>query len=233
MLLSIITATFKSDRNIFETADSIIPHLGDRVEWIIKDSSAMADLNLMSSYKLAGARVFFQEDKTLYQGLNQALRHARGTYFLILGAGDSLIKNSIPQILSHLERNEDEDLVDIFFYSMRHREKNSIFYPTPLNLHLGMFCPHPAIIMRTDLASKIGFFDEKYLIASDYDLTLRYLSHYRRYQVSEVVISDFKGGGMSEVKTDETALETLLIKIRNSKFLEELKIISEGSISNN
>ncbi len=230
MLLSIVTATYKSDSNIFETAESVIPLVSDKVEWVIKDSSELADMDLMKGGRLAGARIFFQRDNSLYQGLNQALKHARGKYFMILGAGDLLVEDAIVQVLNQLEQNEEEDQVDILFYSLRHKEKNSIFHPAPLNLHLGMFCPHPAMIMRTELAAQIGFFDEKYLIASDYDLTLRYFNRYRRYLVSNAVICDFKGGGMSEVKVEETALETMLIKIRNSNFLEELRIISQQKV---
>lgn len=229
MLLSIITATYQSDPNVVETAGSIIPHLGGEIEWIIKDSSQEVDSELLSGGVLEGARIFFKKDKSLYQGLNQALEMASGKYFLVLGAGDGLINSAVQQLIHQLMQNDLEDLVDIFFYSMLHQGKNSVFRPEPLSLHVGMSCPHPAIIMKTEYAREIGFFDERYLIASDYDLTLRYFNRYRRYLRSEMVISEFKGGGMSEIKTEETALETMLIKIRNQRFLSELKMIDENS----
>lgn len=229
MLLSIITATFQSDRNIFETAKSIIPQLNEKVEWIIKDSSPVVDINLISGRELEGAEVIFQEDGSLYQGLNQALRRAKGKYFLVLGAGDKLTENSLSKILTQLEQNETLDQVDIFLYSMLLSAENRISRPNPLYLYLGMSCPHPALVMRTEYARNIGFFDEKYLIASDYDLILRYLSKYRRYLKSDLVISDFKGGGMSEEKSEESGLEATLIRIRNKAFINELKMIGNTS----
>ncbi len=225
MLLSIITGTYQSDVNIFETTESITPLINDKIEWIIKDSSPFVDETLFYNKKLHGAKIVFQKDNSLYQGLNQALKLSTGKYFLVLGAGDTLTKNSIPEITSQLEQNESDDKVDIFCYSMQHKMTGAISSPNPLNLHIGMTCPHPSLIMKTEYARELNYFDEKYLIASDYDLTLRYFTRYKRYLLSNKVISEFKGGGLSEVKTEETALETMLIKIRNNKFIQELNAI--------
>lgn len=60
----------------------------------------------------------------------------------------------------------------------------------------------------------------QYEIASDYDHLCRYTNAFRNCLVSRTVMTNFKGGGLSEIRSFEGALEEELIRMRIFKSKE-------------
>jgi hypothetical protein len=64
-------------------------------------------------------------------------------------------------------------------------------------LELGMAIPHPATFHRRRLFDRVGKYDERYRISSDYELLLRHLVS-AEARFLDVVVTDMGAGGLSD-----------------------------------
>jgi hypothetical protein len=212
VLVSVITALKGVDVDIEETAASLPVELGD-VEWLIKSDLGFVDQRLAKFARSENVRIIASADRSLYQALNQALAIARGRYFIVLGSGDLLREGSIPRLIETV-RTADNQACSVFFPVFM-RAHGKVFAARPQLLHTGMTTPHPGAVLVTQNALQIGGFDERYRIASDYDLLCRYIKRWPRAIISDQVIVDFKGGGISDVLSAESSIEAALVRQRN------------------
>jgi len=213
--LSIITALLDSDEQIFGTAGSVLPQLQDGVEWLIKNSSTnpSAELQrLVDSNK--HIKLVAQVDGGLYDGLNQALDHATGVYFQVLGAGDHLADAAVDHMLAAIDENDNKFKMDSIYFPVYHLGYQRLLKPVPTQIHEAMNCPHPGALLKVELCKSIGGFNLGYRIASDYELIARYLKKWTGVMVGEHAVVNFAGGGMSETRGYECMLETELVKVR-------------------
>jgi len=228
--LAIVTATLDSDENIVESFNSIHHQLNSDVCWIIKDSQEISSTLLKKYGEEDKIFLLSQKDKSLYDGLNQAIDYANAEYFIVLGAGDKLADNAVNIILTNLYNNSS---IDIFFFAIFTIQNNSILKPMPNNIAFGMSVPHPGVVMKKNNFLKLNGFDTRYQIASDYDLISRYLSVFSKIAWSDDVVSIFKGGGMSEKRWLIGQLEECLImdqvhKIPYYQILNKLKFFTNS-----
>lgn len=218
-ILTIVTGLLEGDENIHATADSVLPQLGDHTSWIIKQSSQSLSESILRYNRVEGIHLIGQNDSSLYEGLNHALSQIDGEFFMVLGAGDTVEPGALEFIRQQISANPS---LDAFYFAIRLKKDGRIFGPNPNEIQTRMSCPHPGAVLSTQKVRKIGGFDERYQIASDYDLLCRYMKAYGRSGWSNRAVVNFKGGGISEYRAVEGFLEEELIRIRvwNSPMLD-------------
>jgi hypothetical protein len=211
MLISIITAVLGFDESLEKTADSL-PTDDPNFEWVIKTSFNHIDKKFSRLIDRGNVKIVATSDNSLYQALNQALNVAKGRYFIVLGAGDRLREDAVPALVAGVQQGIVHSAS--LFFSVFIESSGLPFLARPQLLYTGMTTPHPGAILVLDNVLAIGGFDERYKIASDYDLLCRYTKTFPKVIVSEKLIVDFKGGGLSERCSDEAKLEEVLVRHR-------------------
>ena len=84
---SILVVTLNSALEIDRTIKSVKSQTYSNYEVIVKDGKSK-DNTLLFIPKDERYRVYVKEDKSVYDGMNQALDMAKGEYIIFLNAGD-------------------------------------------------------------------------------------------------------------------------------------------------
>jgi hypothetical protein len=211
MTVSIITCLKADDADLMVTYDSIRPQLGGGIKWVVKCSEQCTKEFLALIPPNKDIKVIVAPDSGLYDALNQALHHCATDFYCVLGAGDALVPTACTVFESD---GLDQSTHVAFFYGVVLKSKNHVLIPNPQLMNIKMACPHPGSVLRTALSLEINGYDTSYKIASDYDHLCRYLQKYGDCKTSEETLVVFKGGGMSDERWFEGALEEELIRIR-------------------
>lgn len=206
-MLTVVTALLKGDKNLDRTKKSLESCLELDICWLVKFSEAVFDPQLLGLTSHPRIKLVLSDDMSLYEGLNQAFRYIETEFFMVLGAGDTLNLTTLKKALALLERNTAADSA---FFSVFHEQLGRTLHPSPRDLITRMSCPHPGAILKTKLAQVMNGFDQRYRIASDYDLLCRYLQRYPRCLVSSETLVNFKGGGISSRSPEGPVEETLI-----------------------
>jgi hypothetical protein len=211
--LTVITALHHNDNNIKITAKSVLPHLGKNFKWIIKYSKEQLSDELIELAKIEHVTVIGQEDRSLYDGLNQALDVTTTKYFIVLGAGDTIYSNIQAELKSILSKNPASNS---FYFAVNAPRYGYIIYPDGFDEKASRNpCCHQGVIMETQKAIELKGFDVRYEIAADMDLIYRYIEKYTSFTTSNIIISVFSGGGVSHNRLFESCIEGMLVRHRH------------------
>ena len=171
---TIITVTKNAESKILKTLRSVNLQTFKNYQHIVVDSfssdktySIISDFN---STQILKKRI---RDKSLYEGLNNALNYATGSYVLFLHAGDFFFDcNTLYKIKNSLEKNIDILIGGCVFY-----RKNLILRSWKISKQIKFNniykAPHTGAVIKLDVYKKIGKFNTKYFIASDTDYLLK------------------------------------------------------------
>lgn len=149
-----------------------------------------------------GVSVVCEPDSGLYNGLNQALGLIDSDFFAVLPSGDRCTASYWETIQEMMTLE-----CDALFGSLLHLRLGRVLTADPSAMRERMALPHPSTVLRTDWVKKNGGFNTHYRIAADYDLLSRYLQLNPRVIVTDRVLVEYEGGGMSEKNTVLAYLE--------------------------
>jgi hypothetical protein len=208
--VSILTCVLGEQPEVFRTQDSLQSHLSPSFRWVIKFTEGVSDAFLA---RLARPYITChrQLDRGLYDAMNQGLALLDTDYYFVLGAGDQLHAPGAQALLPLLASAQ---LEPAYFAALIHTAQRSVLMPAPEEIHSRMACPHPSSVLRVDNSRKIGGFDERYMIASDYDHLCRYVHQFGRGRTIAEPLVLYAGGGLSERRALEGMLEEELIRLR-------------------
>ena len=101
MTLTIIIATYNSEKYLDKCLESIAIQSYPKIELIIIDNcSTDSTLNIINKYNLRiNLRVFSEPDSGIYDALNKGVVLASGEYILFLGSDDYLYE---PQTIENI-----------------------------------------------------------------------------------------------------------------------------------
>ncbi len=166
------------------------------------------ELNLKELSKICSS-----SDSGLYNGMNRGLDHVIEGWVLFLNAGDTLIGSESLSHIYDVLKTATSPIVQ--FKSNYSDGTQRPFKPySRISLFLGRNMHiHPALCINLDIVGKIRF-DESFQIAADYKMVIELLHHFK-LQFSDVVVSNFEGGGISsrsvEILTEEMGLVRTLV----------------------
>jgi hypothetical protein len=220
--LSIITVCLDSEISVLNTYESLRPQLTNQVEWLIKTSSYRPDPRIQGLANGASIKLVNMPDGGIYQALNQAIAQIDGKYCWVIGAGDRATENSVGIVVNAIAQIEQTPNIKSICFSIYHKKLNAIIRADPVGFKQNMTCPHPGAILQSELVQQLGGYDERYEIAGDYDLMLRYFSHWPNIAVAGNAIVEFEGGGISETRHGEAALESDLSRERFKRYSKQL-----------
>jgi glycosyltransferase len=180
MKVSIITATFNSERSLQKTIDSVISQDYKNIEHIVVDGGSTDNtLNIISANQATISNYISENDKGIYDALNKGIKLSTGDIIGFLNSDDILAdKNVVSRIVqTFLTHKTDVVYGDLLYVSnseggiaIRFWKSNEFNHR---QLKFGWMPPHPTVYCRRKVYEQYGGYDETYKISGDYDYILR------------------------------------------------------------
>lgn len=219
--LSIITINYNNAKGLDKTLQSVINQNSQDFEYVVVDGNSSDESEkIIDSHKNYIDKWISEPDSGVYNAMNKGIRMASGDYLLFLNSGDKLAdQNVIAEILPSLKNNEDI-IYGNLIYSLNELPQTLFTPPKNIDLtyFLNSFLPHPSSFIKKNLFQKIGFYNEKFKIISDWEFFLRAIViNKASYLHIDEVISDFDNSGISSDSENEK-----LIRKEKQAVYEEL-----------
>ena len=189
MKLSIITATYNSERTLRDTMESILNQTFQDLEYIIVDGASKdATLDIIREYepRFQGKMRYVSEpDKGIYDAMNKGFAMATGDVIGILNSDDFFTSDDVLQAVVDGFAGEYVDAVyaDIHYVNTDDLTKCVRYYSSsvfrPWMMRFGMIPAHPSFYCRKAVYDQYGSFDTTYRIAADFEILLRLIFIHR------------------------------------------------------
>lgn len=195
---SVITVTLNAEKEIERTMSSIISQTYSNFEIIVKDGLSK-DRTCELLPRDSRINLIQRADRSVYDGMNQALEYVTGNYVIFMNAGDEFYDNHVlEKINEFIEVNGiGENTILYGAYENRgeikfqkRKLKQVDFYRKPI-------C-HQSIIYPQNIIENHGKFDLNYKICADHDMTVKLWSENIPFIHTGIVICKYLGGGLSE-----------------------------------
>jgi glycosyltransferase involved in cell wall biosynthesis len=201
---SIITVTKNTEEKIDKTIKSVLSQSYKNFEYIIIDGNSKdKTFNKIQKYKNKKIKIFCRDDKNFYDGLNFAIKKAKGKYISVLNSGDFYYSNFIlkkihKNILKF--KNYDFYFSNLLFVNQKNKvERKWVFKNFYNNLKDAFKIAHPTIFFSKQVAKNFRY-NIKYTIAADLDLILRLIKRKASYKHLNFFSVIMEAGGMSSFK---------------------------------
>ncbi|MBP3727106.1 MAG: glycosyltransferase [Bacteroidaceae bacterium] len=205
-LFSVITTCYNRAGTVGKTIESLLAQTCNDVEYIVVDgASADGSWEKIQSYGSRIDKMVSEPDDGMYQAINKGIRMASGDYILLLHSDDVMYDaHVLSDVAAWLAQHPQTDLLyaDGIYVSAdnpQHVVRNwrgHTFHRW--KLRTGWLPLHTTCFIRRQTMMEHGLYDERYKIAADTDLLLRYIGnknicvgYYPRYIVRMLM------GGMS------------------------------------
>lgn len=201
MKVSIVTTCFNSQATIRDTIESILSQQGDfELEYIITDAgSTDTTRSIIAEY---GDRILLIDatGTNQSQGINRGLRQASGDIVAFLNADDLYRPGTLQTVVAAFAANPTKlwlvgqcaiiDHAGAEFHGVITRYKNLLLrHYSYWLLLIENFISQPAVFLRREALTKVGYFSESENLVMDYHYWLRI----GRFQAPIVVQRDLAG----------------------------------------
>ena len=165
-----------------------------------------ADLKIIKKIKKNNLKIITDKGNGVYPAINTGLKYAKGNHIFVLHGDNYLLQNSNEFISTQILKSK-ETIQFGCYYETRNGEKGKFinFKNKYMNLLLGIYPPHPGLVLSRKDFQSIGFLDENYKICSDflYYIDLHKFNSSINHIQDAVVVSPLGGSstnGFSSIK---------------------------------
>lgn len=223
MKVSIITATYNSEKTIKDTILSLESQSYDYIEHIIIDGGSRdKTLDIIKKYSTKVSLIVSEPDKGIYDALNKGILKSSGDVVGFLHSDDLL---AYPEAISDLVETFNNNECDAVYADLEYVSQDDITKVirkwksgeyTIGKVKYGWMPPHPTYFMKRDRYRDWSVFNLDYKISADYDSLLRYLwCNKAKLAYLPKTITKMRVGGASN-----RSLKNIILKSR-----EDVKII--------
>lgn len=223
MKVSIITATYNSEKTIKDTILSLESQSYDNIEHIIIDGGSRdKTLDIIKKYSTKVSLIVSEPDKGIYDALNKGILKSSGDVVGFLHSDDLL---AYPEAISDLVETFNNNECDAVYADLEYVSQDDITKVirkwksgeyTIGKVKYGWMPPHPTYFMKRDRYRDWSVFNLDYKISADYDSLLRYLwCNKAKLAYLPKTITKMRVGGASN-----RSLKNIILKSK-----EDVKII--------
>lgn len=215
MKLSIITVVLNDKDNIEKTILSVINQKVNLEYIIIDGGSTDGTLNIIEKYQDKIDVFVSEKDKGIVDAFNKGLKQTSGDIIGLLNSGDYLEDEALLRV----EKGFEENSVNIVYGDMQYwdgKDKTYVFTANHTFLEKFMSVNHAAVFIKKEVYIKHGLFNEKYKVAMDYELMLRFYMNGARFKYINRILSNMSLGGVSDVSWKLAYRESY--EVRKEKF---------------
>jgi hypothetical protein len=203
--LSIISVVKDPARDLALTAASVAREQGGAagdVEHLVKlwQAPGAAAATLAPEQCVSGPVSMRMPDTGVFDGMNQALVAARGTFVLFLNAGDVLENGMLARLRAAVAAHPDADYCMFDGLTVDAEDGRAFPRCAPERLRLRDFVVrtpvlHPCLVVRKNVLEALGGFDQRFTLAADFDLMVRLAAGgWRGVRVPQVGARMLSGG---------------------------------------
>ena len=199
--LSIITVVDDSYNNLLILAENIKPILeNDQIEWVIKDSGrCKKTLQWGNKNKVKNLIFISSKDNGIYYALNLAIIESKGTYYLVVGSDDSLIKENIFRLLEKIDSFTNFDVISFPVMTIKGLVRVNKYLPISVNIKSLIASHSVGTLIKKNVHFKYGFYKERYKILADsYFISL--IKKNKILQLEYMYLGTFSLNGVSSKK---------------------------------
>ncbi|WP_294554226.1 glycosyltransferase family 2 protein [uncultured Bacteroides sp.] len=200
MKISVITATWNSDKTIEDTIKSVLHQKYLNIEHIIKDGGskdntvAICEDYKQKFYSLTDSpsalnktmKILSDKDKGIYDAMNQGIEAATGDVIGILNSDDFFTSDDVLQrVAEEFEKDVELEALygDIHFVKDNNLKKCTRYFSSkyfrPWILRFGFMPAHPSFYVRREVYEKYGLYDLQYRTSSDFEMMVRLFVKYK------------------------------------------------------
>lgn len=212
---------------IGECIESVMAQSYQHVEHIVIDGgSTDGTQEVIEKYRPYLAAYISEPDKGLYDALNKGIKMATGDFVGVLHSDDLFYEpDTLKKVVARFETSR-ADLVyanGIYVPKEDVTEVKRIYKARPFYsfyVNLGWIPLHTTIYVKRELFEEFGYYDDSFMIASDYDISLRWFKNeeIKKCYLDEWVVKMRLGG-----KSTTAALQ-------KRKSTEDLEIIQRHNL---
>lgn len=202
--VTIITATYNSEKTIRDTLESIASQDYPNIEHIIIDGySTDNTLSIVSKFPHV-SRIVSEKDQGIYDAMNKGIGLASGEIVGLLNSDDFYVSyNVVSNVVGRMQKEKTSSLYGDLVY-VQPNQTNKILRTwiagkfSPKKFMFGWMPPHPTFFVRKEIYDQLGTFNIKLKSAADYELMLRFLFK-EKISVSYLprVMVKMRAGGLS------------------------------------
>lgn len=200
-MVSIIIATYNSEKTLRRAMDSVLAQSYQNWECIVVDGASKdSTLSIVKEFVERDARFQYisEPDHGIYDAFNKGWKMAKGEWVMYLGSDDEYTRDGIQTLM---ESSDGADVVygAVYLRNQKGQIRLQPSYPC-CSLFRGrsMPCCHQSLVMKKNVIESCNGFDDSYKILADKDLVIKsYIDKYKFVQINEP-ISIFSIGGISQ-----------------------------------
>jgi glycosyltransferase involved in cell wall biosynthesis len=178
--ISVVMSVFNCEKYLSESIDSIINQSYRDFEFLITDdSSEDGSLGIIEEYAKYDDRIIvFRNGKRvgLTKALNRMIKASKGDFIARMDADDIALNNRLE---IQLKVAQDFQSFQVIFSSSKLIDNDGIFicksWRPSISLILEWmpyynFIPHPSVFVRKEALKMVGYYNEEYIKAQDWEL---------------------------------------------------------------
>ncbi|MFD1736777.1 glycosyltransferase family 2 protein [Bacillus salitolerans] len=211
--ISIITATFNSEKTIRDTLESVKSQKYKNFEHIIIDGkSTDSTIKIVSEYESNIDVIISEKDKGIYDAFNKGIEESTGDIVYFLNSDDTFYDDLVlADVAKEFTKNQNIEMLygNVVQFDLT---RNFSFVEgktiTIEDLQKGIMTPHQGLFAKKTLFEKYGMFDLTYRIAGDFDFVIKCFKYESKDHIKYLDrnIAFFRLGGIS---TDSSQLTKL------------------------
>ncbi|MCK4795116.1 MAG: glycosyltransferase [Desulfobacteraceae bacterium] len=207
MKISIITVCLNSADTIEDTIRSILSQDYKDIEYIVVDgSSSDGTLDILTKYHDQIHEYISEPDKGVYDAMNKGIKLSNGDIIATLNADDFYADETV---VSNMVGFMQSNGLDAAYGDLAYIDPNNSDHVTRFwkageykrgAFYHGWVVPHPTFFCRKQVFEKYGYFNEKFQVAADFELLLRFIEkHQIKVGYLPKVIVKMRAGGKANV----------------------------------
>lgn len=214
--ITIIVATFNSEKTLKESLDSILNQTYNDWECLIIDGlSKDHTCNIAEEYKQRDSRFRYisEKDKGIYDAMNKGVLLAKGEWIYILGSDDNILPDGLKSFVKHME---NADLIYGNFIGLYPSGNTYNGVSLPLSkMPKVMPASHQAMIMKKNLIEECGGFDLSFRSRADNNLVVKAFVNGYKFKRIDDYIAQVRLDGFSSTRWD--TIDQIYRILKNNK----------------
>ena len=207
---------------ISKSIESILNQSYKNIELLIIDDGSLDNTyEVMKEFKRKEGNVYIfknTQNKGLTKSLNILLQNTQGKYIARQDADDTSHKERIAIQVKYLEQHNLDFCSTRAIIKQNDRVVPGISYYLPLKVHVKLKNPmiHGTLLIKKDIISEIGGYDESFLYAQDYKLLRDLLNNKYKYKIIKdpLYVLNMQDNISTKFKSEQKLLSD---KIRKNK----------------
>lgn len=189
--------TYNCVTTLERTISSVIDQKYNNIEYIVIDgNSTDGTKEIIEKYSDDITHYVSEDDNGIYNAMNKGILLATNDVVCFINGDDYYLNDSVFDTISEQFENSDAEII-ADRVAVDGIERSYCAQNQLSRLKQEMILSHQGIFVKRELFERIGLFNEKYKIASDYEWLLdAYLADVK-FDINDTVVAYFSSGGAS------------------------------------